>query len=439
MFWKNSGKAEDAQAVSAILPAPYLLVLTQGKSFRAAEDLAALQQQLPEGRRCEFTSVPAGAGGATIECDHVLSLFVEPAQLDGVADQVLAARRNGRTTTLIVAITSLQLATLGRWLDQRANEGRLGGVRLMLAQDIADVAAQLRNRLGPVREDNVIRMPVSTEVENSPVRNFYVFSPELQALVARIRGFARNGVVRGCLLGGPGSGKTTLAYYYFLVRERGRFVSVNLSAENTGDKAAIKSLLCGHVSGAFPGAGSRTGAFAHARDGVCFLDESHGVSGAVMEVLMEALDNGQYLPYGASAKQQMECALLFASNRSWEHLQNAVNLDEFTRMGASVLEVPELARREEDMIAVTATTLARLAARCTTWTAATGLSSEAWRAIRECRWHGNIRGLVRTLESAFVDTASGNGGEVVQATEIERGIALWEPKTHHSHQLYGTH
>src|SRR3546814_14100260 len=49
---------------------------------------------------------------------------------------------------------------------------------------------------------------------------------------------------------------------------RGRFVSVNLAAENTGDKAAVKSLLCGHVSGAFPGDGSRTGAFTHARDGV---------------------------------------------------------------------------------------------------------------------------------------------------------------------------
>jgi DNA-binding NtrC family response regulator len=374
-----------------------------------------------------------------LKSEFLLSLFVEPSQLDGLVDQVLAARRNGRMATLIIAINPLQLAALGRWLERRANESRLGGVRLLLAQDIAEVAEKLVSRLVPVREDNVIRMPMSTEVENSPIRNFYVFSPELQALVARIRGFARNGIMRCCLLGGPGSGKTSLAYYYFLVRERGRFVSVNLSAENTGDKAAIKSLLCGHVSGAFPGAGSRTGAFAHARDGVCFLDESHGVTGAVMEVLMEALDNGQYLPYGASAKQQMESALLFATNRSWEHLQNAVNLDEFTRMGASVLEVPELAAREEDMIAVIATTLARLSARCTSWTAVSGLSAQAWRTIRECRWHGNVRGLVRTLESAFVDTASIDGGEVIQEAEVERGIALWEPKVHHSHQLYGTH
>ena len=152
---------------------------------------------------------------------------------------------------------------------------------------------------------------------------------------------------------------------------------------------------------------------------------------------MEALDSGQYLPYGASAKQPLDCAVLYATNRSWTHLMNSVNLDQFTRLGASTLFVPELSKREEDMIAVTATALAKLASRCTNWVAPTGLSSEAWSVIRDCRWHGNIRGLVRVLESAFVDTATTRGGDtLIRATEIEAGIQLWEPKSHHSHQIY---
>lgn len=437
MFLKNSKKSSDSFELSERLPPPYLLAVTSGPE-PGIDGTDALRAHVPIGRRCEFMPLSALSASGLPNCEFVLSLLIDPAQLDGLADQVLAARRGGRSTTLIVAINSTHLVALGKWLDKRANDGRLAGMRLMVAEDAADAASQLDGRLQQVQEDNVIRMPLNTEIENSPYRNFYVFSPELHALAARIRGFALNGVTRACLLGGPGSGKTSLSYYYFLVRNRGRFVSVNLSAENTGDKAAVKSLLCGHVSGAFPGAAGRTGAFAHARDGVCFLDESHGVMGAVMEVLMEALDSGQYLPYGASAKQQMECALLFATNRSWEHLQNAVNLDEFTRMGAATLQVPELSHRQEDMIAVVATTLARLSSKCTTWIAPVGLSSDAWKTMRECRWHGNVRGVIRTLEAAFVDTATLTGITLIQASEIEQGIALWEPKTHHSYKIYAT-
>ena len=404
---------------------------------RLAEGLAGA---LPPGTRHEIAFAEgAGREGGPVGAEFVLSLFNEPEQLDGLADRVMAARTAGALTTLIVAIHGRQLAALGRWLEKRSTAGRLVGLRLLLARDVTDAMAQLPQRLGAVVEDNLIRMPISAEVENSGYKAFYVFSPELQALVARIRAYAKNGVSRAYLLGGPGSGKTSLAYYYYLIRAKGRFVSVNLSAENTGDKAAIKSLLCGHLSGSFPGAAARTGAFTVARDGVCFLDEAQGIHGGVMETLMEALDNGQYLPLGASAKQSLDCALLFATNRSWEHLRNSVNIDEFTRLGAATLEVPELHKREEDLIAVTAAALARLGARCTTWTPAQGLSDEAWQAVRACRWHGNIRALNRVMEAAFVDAAvRGDGSAQLQLEDIRRGLALWEPADHHSHALYAS-
>ena len=420
-------------------PSADVLLVAPDLYLRDREKLGAFGSHLPEGQRCEYASINDRALLVAIGSRYVVSLFNEPAQIDVLADQVLAARAGGADTVLIVVVAPSQLAALGNWLDRRASSGKLAGTRLMLAGDVESAAAQLPKRMQPVTEDNVIRMPVTTEVDNPSFKNFFVFSPELQALVARVRGFAQNGVARACLLGGPGSGKTTLAFYYFLVRAKGRFVSVNLAAENTGDKAQIKSLLCGHVSGAFPGAGARTGAFQHAREGVAFLDESHEINGAVMEVLMEALDAGQYLPLGASAKQPLECAVLYATNRSWAYLQNAVNLDQFTRLGAATLPVPELHRREEDMIAVAGTVLAKLGSRVTTWTAPTGLSLDAWAAIRACRWHGNLRALTRVLESAFVDHATTRPGEaLIQVGDVENGIGLWEPKTHHSHEIYAT-
>lgn len=434
---KNDIRRNAELSLAPRAPTPDLLVVASELVLRDRDRLSAEALQLPAGQRCEVLSPSDPRLAAGIDGRYVLSLFNNPLDLDALSDKVLAARASGLDTVLIVAINPTQLVALGQWLERRAAAGKLSGTRLMMAPDVDGVARQVAQRMQPVIEENVIRMPVTTEVDNPSYKNFFVFSPELQALVARIRGFASNGISRACLLGGPGSGKTSLAYYYFLQRAKGRFVSVNLAAESTGDKAAIKSLLCGHVSGAFPGAGARTGAFQHARDGVCFLDESHEISGAVMEVLMEALDSAQYLPYGASAKQPLECALVYATNRSWTHLQNSVNLDQFTRLGASTLQVPELSRREEDMIAVIGTTLARLSARCSNWVAPTGLSNDAWALIRDCRWHGNIRGLVRVLESAFVDTATNRGGDtLIHGAEITQGILLWEPKTHHSHQIY---
>src|SRR3546814_17458771 len=118
----------------------------------------------------------------------------------------------------------------------------------MLAANAEIVLRQLPQRLIPVVEDNLIRMPISSEVENSPMRNFYVFSPELQALVARIRAYAANGLNRTSLLGGPGTAQTSLSSYYSLTRNRVPCVPVNLAPANTRDQAAANSPISGPVT-----------------------------------------------------------------------------------------------------------------------------------------------------------------------------------------------
>lgn len=365
----------------------------------------------------------------------VLSLFLEDEQLDLLSEEVW--KQTEHSTTMIVVCKPEKIVGLGQWLNKKAAEKKLKNTQLIIANNVEEALKQIPKYLVNIQEDNVIYLPNATGVENAGYKNFFIFSPSMHELLFRIRSFADNGITRLCLLGGPGIGKTSLAYYYYIVRHLGEFVAVNLAAENTGDKSAIKSLLCGHVTGAFPGAGSRNGAFSQARDGVCFLDESHQISGAVMEVLMEALE-GQYMPYGASAKRPMECALLYATNRSWEHLQNSVNLDEFTRMGASVIKVPELHERKEDLIAVVASLLANLGKKCKTWKAPVGLTPEAWDLLYNCKWYGNVRGLIRVLETAFVDASFKNKEEnsLIKDTDILKGIKMWEPEKHHSHKIY---
>lgn len=431
MFGKRSPqRAEQAERnsirarVSVYLPAP--LADSHALCDRIADAVVPLTSEvIPDpGRR-----LPASAA--------VFALFPEPEALTRLAEAVReqrAARGDG-WPVLIVGLSPAQLTEFGGWLADAAPADLVHGLRLIVERDPERIVAQLAGRLEAVVEPNVIAMPVSTEVDNREYKYFYCLSPELRGLLAHLRELAENGISRIYLLGGPGSGKTSLAYYYFLARTRGNFVTVNLTAEATDDKAAMKSLLCGHVSGAFQGAGSRTGAFSHARDGVCFLDESHGVSGSVIEVLMEALDANQYLPYGASAKRPLECAMVFASNRSWETLIASLNMDERTRLGAMILHLPDLAVRREDLIAVLATTLDGMRRRATTWVAPAGLSQAAWQAIGDCPWRGNTRALIRVIETAFV-TAASRRAPLIERDAVDEAMAIWEPETHASHALY---
>lgn len=371
------------------------------------------------------------------QCHAVIALHPDMKQLTQLLIDVGATRqaRGDGSPVLVIGIAPNQLTTFGDWLSSHAAAGRLSGIRLIVDADPAAILRSAQSMLAPFTEPSTIAMPVSTEVETPRYKYFYCISPSLRELLSTLKELSANNIDRLYLLGGPGAGKTSLAYYFYQFRQRGNFVTVNLTAESTGDKAAMKSLLCGHVSGAFPGAGSRSGAFSHARDGVCFLDESHGVSGSVMEVLMEALDSGQYLPYGASAKRPLDCAIVFASNRTWESLLNQVNLDEHARLGATIVRLADLSARQEDLIAVLADTLARMAEKSVTWSVPAGLTNEAWQLIKQSSWTGNNRSLMRVIETAFVDCAM-RGGSMIEHQHVQHGLSLWEPRDHASRALY---
>ncbi len=362
--------------------------------------------------------------------------------LNQILDRVILERkrRNDGTPILVITHRFDELTKLGEWLYQRACSEQLEGVRLIVSDSLEEICERVPEKLTPIHEPNVIKMPVNTEVQDSLFKYFYAISPAIRSVVKEIKELAENNIGRIYLLGAPGAGKTSLAYYYYLCRgAKGNFITINLTAESTGEKAAMKSLLCGHVPGAIPGvAGAREGALSFARDGVCFLDESHGVTDVVMEVLTEVLDTGQYLPYGAGMKRSLECAVIFASNRSWDTLRSLVPLDEHARLGATIVKVKDLAVREEDLIAVLATTLAKFKSQCTTWTPPQGLSKDAWQAIRKCSWRGNIRALVRVIETACVSFCSGDRQEetLLDLQSINEAISLWEPHDAKETEIY---
>lgn len=417
-----------------LLVAPPDLGVPQGQMETTARAVSGLPVEVVKDP-LKLTAARMASAGT------VLALFQPASVLTALLEQLRVARAQRRDgyPVLIVAAALDQLTALGGWLYAMATSEKLEGVRLVAAAELPQVLDGLAARLGPVRESNFLKMPVNPDLERSEFKYFFCISPESRALVKLIRQLAENNVSRLYVLGAPGAGKSSLAYYYYLCRARGRYMSINLTSEATDDKAAMKSLLCGHVTGAFGDSGGREGALSMAKDGVCFLDESHGVSGVVMQVLMEVLDTGQYLPYGGTNKRKLECAVLFASNRSWDHLRNLINLDEHARLGAHIIGVPDLKVREEDLIAVMSATLANFKRGCTTWHAPVGLTDRAWEAIRRCPWNGNLRTLIRVTETAAVECAKiSDSPGLITAEQVRRAMDLWEPEDHHSLRLYSS-
>jgi transcriptional regulator with GAF, ATPase, and Fis domain len=372
----------------------------------------------------------------------VILLHPKREELHAAAQEVTRLRklRDDGYPILIPIVSPQAFTELGRWLNEAAEADTIDGLRLIAAEEITAAAERVPALLEPITSATLIRMPVSPEVENSPIKFFYAISPELRSVVRYMAELAANNVARVYLLGAPGTGKTSLAYYYWLNRAKGRFIAVNLSSESTGDKAAMKSLLCGHVAGSIAGSGAREGALSYAEDGVCFLDESHGVTGTVMQILMEVLENNQFLPFGATKKRSLDCSIIFASNRSWETLRSMINLDEHARLGATIVKIPDLRVREEDLIAVTAACLSKFAAQCKTWKAPSGISNEGWQLLRNCRWNGNTRALMRVMETACVAHATAHDqNELIAPARLLEGIEIWEPAEHESLAIYASY
>lgn len=381
--------------------------------------------------RCEVTPIPQSKISQFSSANAIIAISQPPEVLNDLLT------KRPESAPLVVCVALHELTALGHWLKEKSVQETLSGVRIILYENYSQIVDKLGDKLEPSSEPNSIKMPLAPEVENSGHKYFFMMSSELRAVVQLMRELAENNIQRIYLLGGPGIGKTSLAYYFYLRRGKGNFVTVNLNSESTGDKAAMKSLLCGHVTGAIAGGGSREGAFSFARDGVCFLDESHGVTGVVMQVLMEALDSGQYLPYGATAKRLVECAVIFASNRSWETLRSMIHLDEHARLGAMIVKIPDLRKREEDLVAVLAVLLANFSKQCTTWKSPSGISSGAWKQILACPWRGNTRTLIRVTETAAVSYATSRcPSPVIEEEQFREGIQLWEPEEHPDADLY---
>lgn len=236
------------------------------------------------------------------------------------------------------------------------------------------------------------------------------------------------------LMGPTGAGKSQLARRIYELKKlrnqvSGRFVEVNC-ATIRGDGAM--SALFGHTKGAFTGAaGARDGLLREANGGVLFLDEVGELGVEEQAMLLRAVEEGRFLPFGSDREVESRFQLITGTNRD---LNAALSKGDFredllARINLWTFTLPALRERTEDMEPNLDYELAR-------WTERHGdrvtFSQEA-RALfldfatsSSAAWNGNFRDFSAAVER--MATLS-DGGRITVPTvraEIERLRSSWQ-------------
>lgn len=157
------------------------------------------------------------------------------------------------------------------------------------------------------------------------------------------------------LLTGPtGAGKSFLAKRIFQLRQsrhrvEGKFVAINC-ATLRGDNAM--STLFGHVKGAFTGALTpRAGLLREADGGVLFLDEIAELGLDEQAMLLKAIEEKTFFPFGSDKEVHSDFQLIAGTHRDMRQwiAEGRFREDLYARINMWSFALPGLIQRREDI------------------------------------------------------------------------------------------
>jgi transcriptional regulator with GAF, ATPase, and Fis domain len=152
------------------------------------------------------------------------------------------------------------------------------------------------------------------------------------------------------LLGQTGVGKEVAARAIHRLSSRAQraWVPVNCAAI---PQDMAEAELFGYKRGAFTGAtADHDGYFVQADGGTIFLDEIGDLAPSIQAKILRTLEDGSIQPIGASGPRRVDVRVLGATQV--DLTKTAFRRDLFARLGDWVLELPSLAERRADILAL---------------------------------------------------------------------------------------
>lgn len=253
------------------------------------------------------------------------------------------------------------------------------------------------------------------------------------ALIERIERVAAASHDSMLLTGPTGAGKSQLARRIYELRQRsglrGKFVEVNC-ATLRGD--AAMSTLFGHVKGAFTGAVSdRAGLLREADGGLLFLDEIGELGADEQAMLLRALEDKAFSPYGSDKTVKSDFQLIAGTNKDLEDRvrEGRFREDLLARLNVWTFALPGLSDRREDIAPNLEYELERFAAhhgRKVTFNKEAREAFLKFARSPDAAWRANFRDLNAAVTRMATLAPRGRINESLVAEEIERLRERWQ-------------
>ena len=199
---------------------------------------------------------------------------------------------------------------------------------------------------------------------------------------------------------GTGKEMVAKAIHYNSPRKDAVFLAVNCSAFNDN---LLDSELFGHVKGAFTGAiKDKKGFFEAANGGTLFLDEIGDMSLSMQVKLLRVLQEGTFLPVGATQPKKVNVRVLAATNKPLKEMiaKGDFREDLYYRINVINVTIPPLRERTEDIPLLMDTFLETKCAEM-------GHPLKQWgkktlEKMIDYRWPGNVRELQNDVHRLVV-------------------------------------
>ena len=265
--------------------------------------------------------------------------------------------------------------------------------------------------LGDLLETMAAELSVQVAERSDPRRfgDLIGTSPKMQRLYNMLEKVADSDASI-LVTGENGTGKEVVARAIHSMGPRAErpFVATNASALNDN---LLETELFGHVKGAFTGAiRSKDGLFTVANTGTLFLDEVGDTSPAMQVKLLRVLQEGTFMPVGATEPMQVDVRVIAATNRPLQKMVETARFREdlYYRLNVIGLELPPLRERKADLPALCEHFLAERIEK------AGGQRQTLSAAVMSCFWEydwpGNVRQLENEIERLYV--LSGSDAEI---------------------------